>query len=103
MIAHKAAVVSGDPGEAGRRAILNFGHTVGHGIELLGGYEVLHGEAVAAGMRVEAALGELLEITEPGTSSRLEVVLDACGLDRRLEHDRRADQLWEAMLIIGGS
>ena len=53
----KAAVVADDEREQGRRAILNFGHTFGHAIENTAGYgEWLHGEAVAAGMVMAAAL-----------------------------------------------
>ena len=53
----KAGVVSADEREAGRRAVLNFGHTIGHAIEATSGYAVLHGEAVAIGMALEARLG----------------------------------------------
>ncbi len=95
-IAHKAAVVAADPEEGGCRAILNFGHTVGHALELLGGYAVLHGEAVAAGMRAEARLGEEMGVTEEGTAARLEALLDACGLDGRPEEERSGEQVWEA-------
>ena len=97
VLGHKASVVSLDPGERGRRAILNFGHTVGHAIELLGGYEILHGEAVAAGMRAEAALGERLGVTAEGTAERLAGALEACALDRPLEHERPPAEIWEAM------
>jgi 3-dehydroquinate synthase len=56
----KAEVVAEDEREAGRRAILNFGHTFGHAIEYLLGYgEWLHGEAVAAGMVMAAQLSNL--------------------------------------------
>ncbi len=56
----KAAVVAEDEREAGRRAILNFGHTFGHAIERCQGYgEWLHGEAVAAGMIMAAQLSNL--------------------------------------------
>jgi 3-dehydroquinate synthase len=58
----KAEVVAEDEYEAGRRAILNFGHTFGHAIENLLGYgEWLHGEAVAAGMVMAAELSGLRE------------------------------------------
>ncbi len=53
-IAFKAGVVSEDPREGGRRAILNFGHTIGHGIEAATG--MAHGFAVAVGMVAEAAI-----------------------------------------------
>ena len=56
----KAAVVAEDEREAGRRAILNFGHTFGHAIERCQGYgDWLHGEAVAAGMVMAARLSGL--------------------------------------------
>jgi len=56
----KAAVVAEDEREAGRRALLNFGHTFGHAIENSLGYgEWLHGEAVAAGMVMAARLSGL--------------------------------------------
>jgi 3-dehydroquinate synthase len=97
VIAHKAAVVEEDPREGGRRAILNFGHTIGHALELVGGYEILHGEAVAAGMRAEARLGENLGVTETGTHQRIACLLEACALDRPLEEERPARALWEAV------
>ncbi len=54
----KAEVVAGDEREGGRRAILNYGHTVGHGIEAAAGYVLPHGEAVGIGMRAAAWLSE---------------------------------------------
>jgi 3-dehydroquinate synthase len=98
-VSHKMEVVAEDPTETGRRAMLNFGHTVGHALEALEGYTVLHGEAVAAGMRVEARLGEILGITEPGTAERIVRLLDACGLDREWEAERRHDEVAEAMVL----
>jgi 3-dehydroquinate synthase len=57
----KADVVAGDERERGRRALLNFGHTFGHAIELRAGYgECLHGEAVAAGMAMAARFSHRL-------------------------------------------
>ncbi len=73
----KAAVVAEDEKERGARALLNFGHTFGHAIENSLGYgEWLHGEAVAAGMVMAAALSEL------GTDQQRKLValLDAVGL-----------------------
>jgi shikimate kinase/3-dehydroquinate synthase len=57
----KADVVTRDPRESGERALLNFGHTLGHAYELLAGYGVLtHGEAVALGMLHAARVSERL-------------------------------------------
>lgn len=97
VVSHKARVVEEDPGENGVRGILNFGHTVGHALEALEGYTLLHGEAVAAGMRVEARLGELLGITRPGTVGRLSAVLEACNLDGGWEEAARPEAVAEAM------
>jgi 3-dehydroquinate synthase len=73
----KAEVVAEDEREAGRRAILNFGHTFGHAIEHCQGYgEWLHGEAVAAGMVMAAELSGL-DTVELG---RLRRVIEAAGL-----------------------
>jgi len=55
-IRFKARVVAEDEREAGRRAILNYGHTIGHGLEAATGYALPHGEAVSAGMLAAAHL-----------------------------------------------
>ncbi len=95
-VAIKAEVVERDPEESGRREILNFGHTVGHSLEALAGYGVLHGEAVACGMRIEAGIGEILGVTDEGTSERLAALLEACELDRPVEEEFTAERLLEA-------
>ena len=80
----KAAVVEEDEREGGLRMILNFGHTLAHGIEAAQGYsEWLHGEAVAAGMVFAARLGETLGVTASGIAERLESVIEAYGLPSR--------------------
>ncbi|MEX0906797.1 MAG: 3-dehydroquinate synthase [Gemmatimonadota bacterium] len=76
----KAGIAAEDPYERGRRAILNFGHTVGHALELQAGYAMPHGFAVAAGMVAEAALGEAAGVTEGGTRARIVDALQALGL-----------------------
>jgi 3-dehydroquinate synthase len=73
----KAQVVAEDEREAGRRAILNFGHTFGHAIEHCQGYgEWLHGEAVAAGMVMAGRLSELGK----DQLGRLQALIEAAGL-----------------------
>jgi len=57
-VAIKAAVVAEDAREANRRQVLNFGHTVGHGIEVATNYQLRHGEAIAIGMVAEARLAQ---------------------------------------------
>lgn len=76
----KIGVVSEDERESGRRAILNFGHTVGHAVEAASGYELLHGEAVSLGMVAALALGEARGVTEPGLRVRTEALLARLAL-----------------------
>jgi 3-dehydroquinate synthase len=76
----KAEVVRSDPREIGRRKTLNFGHTIGHGIELASGYRLLHGECVSIGMVLEARLAERLGIADRGTAEEIERSLHAAAL-----------------------
>ena len=67
----KAGVVSEDEHEGGRRTILNYGHTVGHAIEAVAGYaDILHGEAISAGMMAAAAIGERIGVTPSAVTAR---------------------------------
>ena len=59
-VAIKAEVVAADEREGGRRAILNYGHTLGHALETAGHYDLRHGEAVAIGLVFAAVLAERL-------------------------------------------
>ena len=56
----KAEVVASDEREAGRRAVLNYGHTLGHALEIAGTFDLRHGEAVAVGLLYAAELARLL-------------------------------------------
>ncbi|MEJ7584113.1 MAG: 3-dehydroquinate synthase, partial [Acidimicrobiales bacterium] len=56
----KAEVVASDEREGGRRAILNYGHTLAHALETAGGYDLRHGEAVAIGLVYAAELAGAL-------------------------------------------
>jgi len=77
----KIRVVERDEREAGLRAILNFGHTVGHAVEAALGYGVVtHGEAVAYGMLVAARLSVRRGVCPPRDATRLEALLRCFGL-----------------------
>lgn len=76
----KAEVVSADPREAGRREILNYGHTLGHALERVEDYRWRHGDAVAVGMMFAAALGRLAGRLDPTTADRHREVLSGLGL-----------------------
>ncbi|MDQ3514278.1 MAG: 3-dehydroquinate synthase [Chloroflexota bacterium] len=85
-VALKAAVVEADEREAGLRAFLNFGHTIGHAIEAAG-YTLLHGEAVAVGTRAAARLGHRLGTCDAATVATIDHLLDAFDLPRTAEAD----------------
>ena len=80
-VACKKMLVEEDARDKGRRMLLNFGHTFGHGIEKLSGFsEISHGRAVAIGMVMAAEVGESLHVTPKGLSERIRNVLQAYGL-----------------------
>jgi len=77
----KAAIVASDEKELGLRKILNYGHTFGHAIETVTGYQrYKHGEAVAMGMMAAAKMADLLGIGNHTLVSRQERLLAALGL-----------------------
>jgi shikimate kinase/3-dehydroquinate synthase len=78
----KAQVVSDDEREAGRRAILNYGHTVGHALETVTGHggALVHGEAVAAGMRVAGLLSVRLRNCPAADVEWQDETLRRCGI-----------------------
>lgn len=72
----KRAIVEADERDTGERMILNFGHTIGHGLEKLQNYEGLsHGEAVAVGMYTITLSSEKAGITAKGTSDKIKDML----------------------------
>jgi 3-dehydroquinate synthase len=96
-VAVKARVVAGDEREGGERAYLNLGHTYGHAVESLTGYdEVLHGEAVAIGTVVALRLGVRLGRTPPELADRGEALLERLGLPTRGPALDR-DEVWATM------
>jgi 3-dehydroquinate synthase len=88
----KVKIIEADPFETGFRAVLNYGHTVGHGVELVSGFHVRHGEAVAIGMVAEARMAEIIGLADKGTSNAIASVLDHFGLPVNIPDylDRRA-------------
>lgn len=93
----KAEIVAADAREAGRRAALNFGHTIGHALETVSEYALLHGEAVAIGMVAEARLAEAARLAEDGTARRIALALERHGLPIALPAASRAEALIAAM------
>jgi len=85
-VAIKARVVSEDERETtGRRAILNYGHTIAHALEAATDYgRLLHGEAVAVGMTAAAEIGRRMGVTPSAVGDRQRAVLERFGLPSRI-------------------
>lgn len=79
-VGYKARIVMGDEKEAGQRQLLNFGHTMGHAIELLAHGKLAHGEAVSIGMVHLMKVFEDLQLTQPGLTDQIANRLQAVGL-----------------------
>lgn len=81
----KAEVVSQDETESGLRAILNFGHTIGHAIEAISGYgKYLHGEAISIGQVAAARISEQVSALPQAESKRIEKLFSAAGLPTKI-------------------
>jgi 3-dehydroquinate synthase len=94
----KARVVGDDERESGRRTTLNYGHTVGHAVEAVTGYEAyLHGEAVSLGMAAAGTLSAARCGFADGDRRRVERLLTALGLPVRLRQALDAAELVERM------
>jgi len=90
----KARVVEQDETEGDYRAILNFGHTLGHAIETLTEYRrLLHGEAVAIGMVCAARLSHAVGSLPRAAVDRLEKLLHALGLPTHVPADLKREQI----------
>lgn len=94
-VAIKAEVVSSDETESGRRALLNYGHTLGHALEIAGRFDLRHGEAVAIGLRYAAEVARLLGRIGDDRVAEHERVLDAYGLSWKLPPDVDHDEIIE--------
>ena len=90
----KAGVVERDEREAGERALLNFGHTIGHALEAEGGFTRLtHGEAVSLGMVAMLRAGRSLGVTDAADADRVEALLARLGLPVDLDAEPLAAAL----------
>ncbi|HWQ11653.1 MAG TPA: 3-dehydroquinate synthase [Roseiflexaceae bacterium] len=77
----KVDIVNSDERETGERMLLNYGHTLGHAVEAAAGYgTLLHGEAVAIGMHLEARIAERLGMVDAAVVERQRALLAAYGL-----------------------
>lgn len=99
-IALKVEVIENDEREQGRRAILNYGHTVGHALENASGYgEWLHGEAVSLGMVVAAKLACEASLFSVSDMERQNRLLTALGLPVAYQGTVRAQDILRTMQL----
>ena len=83
-VAVKNRIVSKDLRESGERVFLNYGHTLGHAIEVLNDYRLRHGEAVSMGMVFAASLSERVLGLDPAVVLRQRKILESFGLPTSL-------------------
>lgn len=96
----KAEVVSMDEREGGLRAILNYGHTVGHAVETVTGYkQFLHGEAVAVGMHIEARLSMLLGLISGREVERIRSLIRDYDLPAEMPENVRLGDIVASMQL----
>jgi 3-dehydroquinate synthase len=98
-LAVKVDVIEKDPFEQNIRAALNLGHTVGHAVELVSGFRIKHGEAVAIGLVAEARLAERLGLAQRGLSEAIEDALRNNGLPTEIPEQFAHEELIHAMLM----
>lgn len=98
-VAIKARIVAADERETtGERALLNFGHTVGHAIEQAAGYgRFLHGEAIAIGIHAALRLSIVKTGLPEADAARVLAALEAFGLPIRVPADLGTDEILSAM------
>lgn len=94
----KAEVVAADERESDRRRILNYGHTIGHALEALGGYKsFVHGEAVGVGLVQEAELACFQGICSRPVVENIRHIVQEAGLSDRMP-PWTPQRIWKAML-----
>jgi 3-dehydroquinate synthase len=100
-VALKARVVEQDElDQRGIRNVLNFGHTIGHALELSADYTLTHGEAISIGMVAATRLGRALGVTAEDFPARLEALLARAGLPRNhAGHAGLFDRVKRALLL----
>lgn len=96
-VAIKADAVVADEREGGRRALLNYGHTLGHALETVGDHDLLHGEAVAIGIGYAAVVAQTMGRIDEQRVEEHEDVLAGYGLPLTPESTFEFDELLAVM------
>lgn len=110
----KAEVVEADPREKNQRRMLNYGHTIGHAVEMASGFELLHGEAVAIGIIAAGMIEVELGLGDANRLERVRKVLTALGVPvaipgnisktallDAIRRDKKAINKWPRFVLIG--
>ena len=95
----KIKIIEEDPYEKGFRAALNLGHTVGHAVEIVSGFRLRHGEAVAIGMVAEAKLAQRLTVAGKGLSETVTETLKALSLPIQIPGELSREEIIRAMRV----
>lgn len=95
----KQEIVEQDEKEQGKRRLLNFGHTVGHALEILSHYSISHGEAVAIGILVESYLSVQLGILPQNSLDRIKKILVEYEIPLKLSSKFSIEDLIDAMAL----
>lgn len=94
----KAEVVSKDEKESGLRAILNYGHTIGHAVESLTGYtQVTHGEAVGIGMVAASRIAVALQMWDHESDCRQLKLIEKTGLPTQLPAKLNIEEIIDSL------
>jgi len=98
-MAVKIRTIESDPYEQGLRASLNYGHTVGHAVELVSRFQLSHGEAISNGMVVEAKYAERIGIASTGLADVIGGTLSSLGLPVEIPKDMPRDEILRVMRV----
>jgi 3-dehydroquinate synthase len=98
-MAVKIKIIEEDPYEKGIRATLNLGHTVGHAVELVSGFGLSHGEAIAIGMVAEASYAERIGVAEKSVSNEIRKLLSEVGLPVEIPAELSREKIIHAMRV----
>lgn len=111
----KAQIVSKDPHETGLRAVLNFGHTLGHALEKISDYELLHGYAVAYGILIESQISLQRGLINPEEYQLIQRSFESLGLETQqlsaytpeslfqaIRNDKKSKQQQTRMVLLSG-
>ena len=93
----KAAVVEEDPKEKNKRRILNYGHTIGHAVESVSGFELLHGEAVAIGIMAAGLIEIQTGMSDGSRLERIAAIFKKLSVPVKVPKEMKKEKLLETM------